>query len=92
MHNVDAPMLVLFPEIKEIKKSFSYFLISQKDSKLQKDFASMFQPSLFLKFIVGVFFFCFSQQTLPNTPSREGKLSVHQHFDASGTYFFQRRV
>lgn len=45
----------------------------------------MFQPSLFSNLLLG--FFCFSQQTLPNTPSREGKLSVHQHFDAPGTYF-----
>lgn len=72
MHNVDAPMLVLFPEIKEIKKSFSYFLISQKDSKLQKDFASMFQPSLFLKFIVG-FFFVFPSRHYPTHP--QGKES-----------------
>ena len=55
------PIPVLLPEIKKKKKkkkNFSYFSIPQKVSKLQKkDFAPMFQPSLFPRFIV---VFCFS--------------------------------
>lgn len=55
-------MLVLFPEIKEIKKSFSYFLISQKDSKLQKKilrlcFNHLCSSNLLLLFFCFVLFF-----------------------------------
>ena len=83
--------LFFFQRLKK-KKSFSYFLISQKDSKLQKKILRLCFNHLCSSDLLLFFFVCFSQQTLPNTPSREGKLSVHQLSDASGTYFFQRRV
>ena len=82
--------LFFFQRLKKKEVFLLFFNFTKRFQTTEKDFASMFQPSLFLRFIV--VFFCFSQQTLPNTPSREGKLSVRQLSDASGTYFFQRRV
>lgn len=82
---MEACQCLLF--FQRFKKAFSYFLVPQNDSKIQKkDFAPMFQPYLFLRF------FFFPQETLPSTLSGKGKLLAHRFSDAPGMNFFQRRL
>ena len=78
IHNVDAPMLVLFPEIKKKEVFLLFFNFTKRFQTTEKDFASMFQPSLFLRFIVVFFLFVFPSRHYPTHPQgKESSQSVN---------------
>ena len=71
-------MLVLFPEIKKKEVFLLFFNFTKRFQTTEKDFASMFQPSLFLRFIVVFFLFVFPSRHYPTHPQgKESSQSVN---------------